>query len=375
MNETSDNEGNDAEIPHKMLEEAMKKLGKEACNAFFEKLAASPIELKKYNVTLQHSLRADPDGMKVYYIDNLGSVDETETEIVEERDPDYLSDLETENKILLKEVDENGKSRFVIDEIALEDLVNKATKFNFPFNRAKRAAQVANTIQPPDIDHFKDAGEMFLQQVVYNPIVELFCAYSRSYCTGKKVTCAQTVFCNENGNNVRYSVSCFPDAALRLVDEFYLIAMMELKSDGKGDAYKKDFYRCVLMTAMSVMAIADYLVENDKIERSDIDLAIPFLQGHYKSVDLYVMRLQGKGSPKIHYVSATKFWDSPNSFGKLDLLSKLAVILARIVAKTFENEAGMEGYFGRNHNRKAAALNRNAINDLTKKKGILSPIL
>ena len=239
--------------------------------------------------------------MKVFYIHS----DNSETEMKVERCPaNYLDQLETEKQSLIGMIVENGSSRFIINEGALETLVNEATNSDRPANHAKRAAQAANMIQA-DIMSFKDAGEMFLQQIICNPIAELFCAFSRFYCANKKVTCAHGVYVREDhedgstGNRVQYSASCSPDAALRLVTGFDLIAMMELKCDDDGDPYKKDLYKCKLMTAMSVMAIADYLDEFDLIERDKIDVAIPFIQGRFGRVDLYVMRRKGiVGRPK-----------------------------------------------------------------------------
>lgn len=312
---------------------------------------------------LQHPLRADPDDMKVYFIADDGN----ETEIKVEDDSLYLAQLEDDVKgkhgLLTEKKDENDVPIFIINEGALVKLVHEATKGDGPPNRAKRAAQVANTIQP-NVMGFKDAGEMFLQQVVYSPIAELFCAFSTSYCADRKVTCAHAVYCHEpETKNVPYSAACLPDAALRLVTDFYLIAMMELKCDGSGDPYKRDFYRCTLMTAMSLMAIADYLEKECGVKRPDIDIAIPFVRGNYQDVALYVMRQQGSNRPKIHLIVATVFWDASINSGKLDLISKLAVILARIVEITIYHKVGMAEYFRNKYNSNADAMKRNAITD------------
>ena len=246
----------------------------------------------------KNPLRADPVNMKVFYIHS----DNSETEMKVERCPvDYLEQLETEKQSLIGMIVENGSSRFIINEGALETLVNEATNSDRPANHAKRAAQAANMIQA-DIMSFKDAGEMFLQQIICNPIAELFCAFSRFYCANKKVTCAHGVYVHEDhedgstGNRVQYSASCSPDAALRLLPGFDLIAMMELKCDENG--YPYDFYKCTLMTAMTVLTIADYLDVQRKTERADIDIAIPFIRGSFNGVALYVILLKGEGRPK-----------------------------------------------------------------------------
>jgi hypothetical protein len=138
---------------------------------------------------------------------------------------------------------------------------------------------------------------------------------------------------------------------------------MELKCDGSGDPYKRDFYRCTLMTAMSLMAIADYLEKKCGVKRPDIDIAIPFVRGNYQDAALYVMRQQGSNRPKIHFIVATVFWDASINSGKLDLLSKLAVILARIVELTIYHKVGMAEYFRNKYNSNADAMKRNAITD------------
>ena len=356
------------EVDSEVIRNAIKRHGKEAFIAIIENIAANSDELQKPEIAmkLQHPLRADPDAMKVFFI----ATDGNETEIEEEVDIYYRAKLEEdvhEKSLLTESRDENGISRLIVNEKELHDLVNGATKHTCPLNRATRAALAANTIQP-DISLFKEAGEMFLQQVVYSPIAELFCAFSTSYCADKKVTCAHAVCCHETEKkNVQYSVSCSPDAALRLVTEFYLIAIMEIKSDGFGKLYERDFYRCKLMTAMSVMAIADYLVTNCNIVRDEIDIAIPFIRGNFERAELYVTRLHGSGGPKIHLISATNFWDSPVDSGKLDLFTKLAVILSRIVKATIAHKAGMAVYFGNNHNSNANAIKRNAIKDSSSK--------
>ena len=58
---------------------------------------------------------------------------------------------------------------------------------------------------------------------------------------------------------------------------------------------------------MSAMAIADYFIEECKIKRADIDIAIPFIHGCFRNVTLYVMRIQGEGRPKIQRVTGTEF--------------------------------------------------------------------
>jgi hypothetical protein len=316
------------------------------------------IELK------QLSLRVDRARMEVYYTD----VYKNETKIKRVDDEEYLKALNEEvtAHVLFTQAT-NGRK--IIYEEALEELIQSATNGTCPPDRAKRAAQAANMIQP-DFSHFKDSGEMFLQQIVYSPIAEMFCAFSTLYCADKKVICAHALSCHENGieENIQYTASCLPDAALRLVKGFCLIAMMELKCDDTGDPYERDFYRCVLMTSMSVMAIADYLVvkENQKID--DIDIAIPFIQGNYDQVELYVMRLH-EGYLKIHFITAASFWDAvPNISEKLDLLAQLAVILAWIVETTHAYRRGMLLYFRENCKSSAGAFNRNVLTDESSQK-------
>ena len=161
--------------------------------------------------------------------------------------------------------------------------------------------------------------------------------------------CSWCIYVHElHQKYVPYSVSCSPDAALRLVKEFELIAMMEFQCDERT-GYSYDYDKCTLMTAMSVLAIADYLVEHCQWKRADIDIAIPFIQGCFQSVELYVMRLKGDGSPEIHCVTGTTYWGSTNNnSGKIDVLSKLAVILARIVKIALAHE-GIAVYFRRYH--------------------------
>ena len=342
--EERNNEGNNAAIQQAM-ERSATSIQQGLGNPNVE---ANPVELQRRVMTLQHPLRADQSMKKVFYISNIES--ESEYEIIVEPCPaEFLEKLESdvENyKLLTREIEGDENSRVIINEGALEGLVIRATKKDCPENRARRAAQIANAIQP-NIAEYKEAGEMFLQQIVYSPIAELFCAFSTSYCADKKVACSHGVYAHKSGNKYeQHSVSCSPDAALRLVDEFDLIAMMELKCN--GSEYPYDFYKLKLMTAISVMAIADYLVRTDQKKRDDIDIAIPFIQGCFNSVVLYVMRLKGVGSPKIHYVTGTKFWDSPDNTGKLRLLSKLAIILACIVNQTIECKIPMEAHFRQN---------------------------
>jgi Protein kinase domain len=342
------------EWQHEWQHECQQKLDKLQQELSELKVMAAPEEIQKPEILieLQLPLRADREKMKVYYIDD--NKNETKIEVV--KDIRYLEKLnqDVSDCKLLRETNDGRK---IIDEEALKKLIESATTGTCPLGRAVRAAQIANTIQPKFIE-FKDRGEMFLQQVVYSPIAELFCAFSESYCADTKVQCAHALYCHEDNikRNIQYSASCLPDAALRLVEGFYLTAMMELKCDGNGVPYERDFYRCALMTSMSVMAISDYLVkeENQKIE--DIDIAIPFIQGNYYQATLYVMRLQGEGSPKIHRITGTSFWDVPNKSEKLDLLAQLAVILARIVQTIVPYQINMEDYFRRKYDSKANQL-------------------
>lgn len=263
--------------------------------------------------------------------------------------------------MLTQKNDDNAQLLF--SETALEELIKNATQDTYDPRRVLRAAQSANMMQP-DIISYKDAGEMFLQQIVYSPIAELFCAFSTAYCADKKVKCAHAVLCHESGKeNVQYSVSCLPDAAVQLVNDFYVIAMMELKVTGTGEPYQRDFYRCKLMTTMSVMAISDFLVVECKKSLTEIDIAIPFIQGSFEYAELFVTRLKGAGAPKIHKIAITKFWDSPSDPGKLNLLATLAVILARIVKATTGHKFEMASYFRRNYNWNSDAMKRNAIKE------------
>jgi hypothetical protein len=261
-------------------------------------------------------------------------------------------------------MDENGNSRVIIDEEALESLVRTATNGDCPLDRATRAAQVANIIQP-DVSSFKDAGEMFLLQVVYSPIVELFCAFSKLYCANKEVTGAHAIYCHEQyRKRVQYTASCSPSAALRLESQFYLIAMMMLSNgDIMEDTYQRDYYQCTLMTTMSAMAIVDYFVQKCKYQRADIDIAIPFMIGTYEYVSLHVIRLQGDECPKIHHIMSTKFGSSHYTSEKLQFLSTLSILLARIVETTATHKIEMASYFDHSYSYRADAINRNAIPD------------
>ena len=347
------------------LREYLQRFGQQALSKMFSSLSTNnndELQIAPTNfLQLQHPLRAEQQSCKVFFIDND---DETEIKIV--RDEKYINQLKNDvtTSGILNEASEKNP-RGSINEAALVELIKNASKETCPAERAIRAAQVANSYRP-DFTAFQNAGEMFLQQVVYSPIADLFCAFSTYYCADKKVMCAHGVYCYENNKKVQRSVSCLPDAALQLTSSFYVIAMMELKCIGSGNPYRQDFFRCKLMTAMSLLAIAEYLVDEGKKDRDELDIAIPFIQGSFQGVELYVMRLQGRGCPKIHVISTCEFFDRDvpkHTSEKLNLLSQLAVLLARIVEVTIDHQADMEGYFCNGFDYSSTAIPRNAIGD------------
>jgi hypothetical protein len=194
------------------------------------------------------------------------------------RKSNYLSELNDRVK-KAELINHHG----MMDGDKLLALVQGATNEGCQEYRPQRAAQTTNMIQE-SLELAKECGEMFLQQVVYSPIAELFSCFDlRKYCADQRIECAHIVRCQyEQGKEDWHSVACNPDAAIKLLEDFYLIAMMQLKAS--RNINYEDMYRCKFMTCVSLLALVKYL------GTGNLSLAMPFVLGNHDEALLYVTR-------------------------------------------------------------------------------------
>jgi tRNA A-37 threonylcarbamoyl transferase component Bud32 len=277
-----------------------------------------------------------------------------------------------------------------VNENALVSLVQEATGKTSKDWHIRRAAKTANLPQH-DFSEMHDCGEMFLQQTVYSPISELFSCFNVSmYCADKEVECAHVVGCKANIlAGKRYRVSCMPDATLRLTEDFYVGAMMEINPFGADDELLKfDKYKCILMTCMSVLAIKEYLLEDCKQKMKantpDFDelackqpvykkikmsvakkaksmksskdetkvdyeeFAIPFVLAEYNSASLYVTRvLKQSGCPVVLKLLRIPFTNSNHDEKqrKSEFMAMLAILVADIFTFSKRHYYGLNDFF------------------------------
>jgi Protein kinase domain len=245
-----------------------------------------------------------------------------------------------------------------MDETSLYDLVQNATDGECQKFRPRRAARSTNMIQE-SLDDASNCGEMFLQQVVYSPIAELFSCFKMSlYCADKQVACAHAINCrNGKGGVDWHRVGCNPDAVMKLTEDFYLIAMMELKAHRSINA--EDLYRCKLMTLVSLLALVEYLEAKGLMEETEGDinpttkndvkradqsktkqmyenLAIPFVLGNHDKACLYVTRFEKVGKNyNIVFTQLTAVCFSVEQPDAVRDRSEFMSILAILVADIF----------------------------------------
>jgi hypothetical protein len=293
------------------------------------------VEAAKVHLALKLPLYVDKVEYKVSFLSTGGRevLIELPTKVTSEYG--YLKSLKEE---ALKEELVSGR---IVDEDKLFSYIKEATGGACQEMRVKRAARLINLFQPK-IDLCRDSGEMFLQQSVYSPIAELFCCANPDlYCADKIVHCAHAVSCKNKENNVvQHSVSCLPDAAMRLSKSFYALAMMELNAYGEDQT--KDTFRCILMSTMSLLSIREYGKLTNKDAAWMNSIAIPFVVGCHNSADLYVTRMkgpEGTQQPNVLLLKSILMTDDDTegkhiTEEKLDFMVMLVVLIARVVCAT-----------------------------------------
>jgi hypothetical protein len=141
-----------------------------------------------------------------------------------------------------------------------------------------------------------------------------------------------------------------PDGAILLSDQYNVAAMMELKSEGSPSAgTKHDEYKCILMTAVSIMALDEACKRAERDdpyqqatdggvagatgtdgraveEKFDHGLAIPFIIGKGSLASLYVMRLTNEGPiPVVQRLLQVKL--DGNEYIMTRFIAVLAILL------------------------------------------------
>jgi hypothetical protein len=244
-------------------------------------------------------LSVDPSRQTVYY-------DRIEIGVggaVTPNDDDFVTALEQ------KVTDLGLVSGVSMETKQLVQLIRTATNGRYIERDVEKAALFTNLRWfPGDLAYTERTGG--LHRLLYAPISQVLRCfdYDGLFCTNTTVPCAHccAVIGNEqDGTTVRNYASCQPDVALRLTDDFCVIAMMELKA--KTEDTTGDMYNCILMTCLSLLAIVEHLENKEMIdelvEGTDkdatkvyySDIAIPFLLGYQHQTQLYVTRIDGKG--------------------------------------------------------------------------------
>jgi Protein kinase domain len=309
--------------------------------AFWNSFPGSDLKLKLPSLTAQKE-------QHIVYFNRVEIPEE------DDRSSQYLEELkERVSKAQL--INSDG----LMDEDKLFDLVYQTTNGGCQKFRPRRVAQSTNLIQE-DLYHASDCGKMFLHQVVFSPIAELFSCFDLSlYCAKQPISCAHIINSrNVDGRECWNQVGCSPDAAIRLTDEYYLIAMMEVKEESFINA--NDKYRCKLMTSVSLLALDEYrknhverdvfLNNNQNASAPDSptrkviyeNLAMPYVLCNKNVAHLYVTRLviaDEKVSISVTHVISTPFcsyqYDKDvieNVKEKVEFMAILAILVADIFA-------------------------------------------
>lgn len=248
----------------------------------------------------QSSLMFDEEDWKVYYTEHdaiVSGVDylsyfPDDTQWCE----DYQRSVEAEmDALIIKETEQvETRTPGTIDVEKLVGIVQPAvTNWGAQVHEdpVKFAVQLTN-LKPPLLLDLADNGEMLLQQVVFSPIAALFYSFGSSrYCADQWVKCNETIAKKSDGEPC--VASCKPDGAIRLAGIYCVAAMMELKSSTNNANPFKDEYKCILMTAMSLLAI--YKARTVKGKGMTGEFAIPFVIGKGCNATLFVTRIKKEG--------------------------------------------------------------------------------
>jgi len=191
--------------------------------------------------------------------------------------------------------------------------------------------QSANLATP---DFGETFGEMLLQQSVYVPISQLLNAFSHAiaHCKHRsKYKADQHVHCfplvegkniNKNYESVFYRVEFKPDAAVTFDENYFVLAMMEIKIAGVS-IDDVDSAKCVVATSLSALALHN--AAQDSKETLSYPIYFPFVIGRGELVTLYVTRLDEKGKLGVYRVSSSLMTDQR---GKIMMVAALAVLLS-----------------------------------------------
>jgi hypothetical protein len=232
-----------------------------------------------------------------------------------------------------EEVKESGVAKVkVIDEEKFAACVKATAPSSWTANwdeAARYVAKLANLKTPTLIASSTTLGEMFLQQVLYPPITALLYVFRPNlYCAGEMVACFETIMSKHGG--LSCAALCELDGGIRLVEKFYAIAVMELKSFWNDALPNRGPYKCIVMTAMAAVYIHKARVENQEMDDPSMELAVPFIIGKHSLVNLYVMRMVGD-RPIVQWIDSISFGSPGAETKKAQFIASLAVIVRDIV--------------------------------------------
>ena len=147
-------------------------------------------------------------------------------------------------------------------------------------------------------------GEMFFQQTVYSAFSRLLVSFANPlqdrYAADQDVSSSSSAMLRRgSGNAVPCQITMQPDSTLTLRPKRDGLAMLEIKAKEIGSCfdqnYRRDYDKCVLMTASTALMLLNCGMDVDKI-------VLPFIIGTGATATLFVMCIDSGGNPVVKFV-------------------------------------------------------------------------
>jgi Protein kinase domain len=203
---------------------------------------------------------------------------------------------------------------------------------------ARYVARLTN-VKRPEVENVAGQPQMLFQQLVFSPIAGLFyCFNKRTYKAGDVVSsgfrCSALTLQRARSasavpreeasasrpTNGAFAFECEPDAATLATPKHFVLATMELTNAAAGTINDDDMFKCVLMTAITAVAMVRQGV-SDRV-------SVPFVVNEAETAMLYVASMhKGWKAPVIESLLTADFGNLPE---RVHFIAHLAVLLHRL---------------------------------------------
>jgi Protein kinase domain len=200
---------------------------------------------------------------------------------------------------------------------------------------AKYVARLTN-LKRPEVENVAGQPQMLFQQLVFSPIAGLFyCFNQRTYkaddvvssgfrCSALTLQRTRSVSAvpreEASARPANGAFACRPDAATLATPKCFVLATMELTNAAAGTVDYDDMFKCVLMTAITAVAV----VREGVADR----VSVPFVVNEAEKAMLYVASMhKGWKAPVVESLLTADFGNLPK---RVHFIAHLAVLLHRL---------------------------------------------